>query len=217
MTPDPQAAVAPERAPVSILERLAPSLSFALLAISGAAGAMSIKIVFRALGESESVGLDAFYSAMAEVHALAGGILAAAALAGMLGIGVAAVRMFTTNRTSSPPGVLFLLPAGISFISPLITGYAGWLAISTVNNPYLSGIGEVSNTIWVLNWTAIAATAFALVFLVAFAFIPFTSRHGRKYTPVVFLLVIEAAIVAITILFFLVLRMCMSLTSNSFF
>jgi hypothetical protein len=183
---NPQIAAPSERARVSILERLAPSFSFSLATIAGAVGAAYIQWVFRALRMAENAGFAAVYGGLAEAHSVVTVILVLAAVIGVLGIIVAAARMFTTNRTASPPGFLFLVPAGISVLSPLIMGYAASLAVSTLKDPQGSGISGVAGTIEVLNWTAIGATLFALLILVVFTFVPFRSRTGRKFTPVIF-------------------------------
>lgn len=208
---NPQTAVPPERVRVSILERLVPSLSFALAAIAGAAGAVYIQMVFRGMRMAENAGLAAFYGGLAEVHSVVIVILVLAVAVGVVGIIVAAARMFTTNRTSSPPGVLFLGPAGISFLSPFLTGYAASLAVSAVKDPGASGLAGAAGTIEVLSWAAIGGAAFALLVLAVFTFMPFRSRTGRKFTPVLFLLLLEGAVAALAVAFVVELRMCWSL------
>lgn len=207
---NPQAPAALERARVSIIERLVPSFSFAIAALGGAAGAIYMQMVFRAMRESESAGIGTVYGAMAEVNLVLAVVSTLAAGVGVIGIIVAAARIFTTNRTSSPPGVLFLLPAGISLLSPFISGYAASLTLSAVTMPASGGLGGVIGTIEILNWAAIGIAVFALFGLALFTFIPFRALPGRRFTPVLFLLIIEGAVAALAIAFFLEYRMCLS-------
>lgn len=208
---NPQIAVPPERARVSILERLIPSFSLALAAIAGAAGALYLQWVFRGLRAAENAGIGAVFGGLAEVHSVVTVILAIAAVVGLAGIAVAAARMFTANQTSSPPGILFLLPAGTSFLSPFVMGYAASLTVSALNDPQGRGLSAAAGTIDILNWTSIGLAILALLVLLVFAFLPFRSRTGRKITPVIFLFLIEGAIVALAIAFFVELRMCIAL------
>lgn len=206
-----QTPVPPERVRVSILEKLFPSLSFALAAVGGAAGAITIQSVFRALRVAETAGAAAIIGGMAEVNLVMAVFLGLAALVGVIGIVVAAARMFTENRTSSPSGVFYLVPAGLSLVPPLLTGYAASLPVSAVRIPPSGGISALADTIGVLCWAAIGTSILALLLLAVYTFVPFGSRTGRKFTPLVFLLLIEGAVAAFAVAFLFELRMCWSL------
>src|SRR5689334_3582228 len=106
MTPEAHI-TAPVR--VSIFERLVPSLAFALASIAGIVGAMMIIRFFNIMREAETAGYAAFYGGVGEIEIITGVVLALAAFLGAIGILVSAIRLFTTNTTSSPPGVAFLL------------------------------------------------------------------------------------------------------------
>ncbi len=209
-----QTAILPVRTRISILERLAPSLSFALAALSGAVGAIYMQRFFRTLSAAENAGYVAYYMGMAEVDLLIGVVLGLSVVVGIAGIIVAAIRVFTANRTASPPGVLFLVPAGISLISPLMTGYAG--AVANLAMGSASGIANAGDKIAVLNWAAIGVTAIALVVLAIFTFVPFRSKNGRKFSPVLFLIIIEGAVVAAAVAFFLEMQMCWALAEKHY-
>ncbi|HVF46400.1 MAG TPA: hypothetical protein VNA17_02425 [Pyrinomonadaceae bacterium] len=196
---------------MSIVERLVPSLSFAVAALSGAAAAMWLQMVLRAMRNAENAGYTAFYNAMAEVYAIGGISLMIALALGLVGIATSAARMFTANRTASPTGVLFLLPAGICLVPALLVDYAGWLAVSAVNTPGSPGISGIAVTISVLNWAAVGTVVLAFLILAMFSFIPFRSRKGRKFSPVLCLIFIEVVIAALAVSFLLGLRMCWSL------
>ena len=211
--PTPQA---PERSRVSIVERVVPSMSFALASLSGAAAAAWMQLVFSAMRSVENAGYAAFYSAMTEAYAVGMVGLTMAAVVGLGGVATSAVRMFTVNKRSSPPGALFLFPAGLCLTPPLLTDYAGSLATAAVRNPVSGGLSSVSGTIDILNWLTIGVALFSLLFLAAFSFVPFNSRNGRKAAPVLFLVLIEGAVAALLASYALALYNCWTLAQANY-
>lgn len=197
-----------DTARASILEKLVPSAALATVALSGPAGAVMMMHVFAALRSSESAGYAAVYGAMAEVHTVPAVILSSAAAIGAVGIIVAAIRMFTKNETASASGFLYIVPAAVSFVPPILTGLAGWYVIKAINTPASGGVSGAVDMVTTLNWASIGTAAFALLVLGAFAFIPFKGRVGRKFSPVLILLLIEFVIIAASLAFSMVMRMC---------
>ncbi len=206
-----------EKVRVSILERLVPAAALGLLAFSGVVGAFHFRRVIAAMRQAENAGIDAFYAAMAEVFLVLGSLAAVAALFGVIGLIVSAARMFTTNTKASPPGFLFLIPAFFCFLPPLLADGAASLAIQTVSDPGGSGVSGVAGKIDILTWAAIGTSLLAFLVLAAFAFIPFSAKPARRYSPVIFLLVIEGAMLLMAGGFFVVMRICLSRTEYSFF
>ena len=199
MTPEVEI---PEKARVSIAERLVPAIGFAVAAAVGAVGGLTTLRNLNALRNSENAGFEAFFGATAEVEAMAGAILAIAAVLGVFGIAVSAVRMFTTNRTASPSGIrvlaaglLSLLPAfGIHFTLHMLEG--------AVINRVSGGVSAVAETVTMLTYISMAGTAVVFLVLLAFAFVPVSARLGRRYSTIVCLLIVEAAVIGMAAIFF---------------
>src|SRR4051812_4665082 len=98
-----------ETARVSIAERLVPCLSFGLSAIAGIVGGIMIFTFFEELRRAESAGFEAFFTGMARIQLVVGGVLTAAVLLGIAGIATAATRMFAARKKASPPGAVFIV------------------------------------------------------------------------------------------------------------
>lgn len=204
-----QFAQIPEKARVSMLERFVPSISLGLAALSGSAGsAMWLWTVSRFRAE-QNVGLAAFYAAMTQVKLAAIIFLVAAAILGSAGIVVSAVRMFTSNRKSSPPGTLFAVLGFLSLISPLLFGIALWLIFDSVE-PGNGGIAAWTGTVQVFSIAAFVASGLSILALLVFSFVPFSAKLGRKFSPLIFLIIVELAIVVTAVDFFLFGRASMS-------
>ena len=188
---------------VSIVERLVPSFSLGFVALSGSAGMLWWLGVIRAFKTSENVGLDAVYAAILETKVVVIVFLAVAAFVGLAGIAASAIRLFTENRKASPPGILFSLLGLFSTVSPMLFVALLWLVLNALQSPGV-GLGSLETTMWMLCLSAFIASAIAFVALLAFSFIPFSSRPGRKYSPLVFLIINEIGIVvlALDIIFF---------------
>ena len=209
-------AQAPQRAPVSIIERLIPSLSFGLAAISGGIGAMMIQKFFSDLRNTENSGLDSLYIGLARIDAVIGGILAAAALLGMVGLLICLIRMFSANSKSSPPGILFLLIGLLSLLPCFLVGIGIYLVIRSLFGPGVPNLSIVGSVVSFLTFSSIVVACLMILVLGAFSFVSFLSRPGRKYSPFVFLLLIEIGEICSSAAFFSVVKYCLSNTSASF-
>lgn len=189
---------------VSILERLVPSLGFAIAAFSGVIGGLMIMRVFNTLRVAETAGYAAFFGGIAEVEFGVGVVLVVAAIFTGIGVIFSAVRMFTTNTTSSPPGILLLLVGVISLTPPFVIHYCLHWMKSAVLSPAASegGIGVVADTITDLLYVAMGNAVLVLVILLVFSFIPFSSLTGRKVLPLVCLIFVEILVVAFAGLYF---------------
>ncbi len=168
--------------PVSILERLLPSLAFAVAAISGAIGGAMLIQFFNGLRESENAGYQAFFGGTAEVELVVGLILGFAVLLCALGFVVSVVRLFTTNSTASPPALLFLLGGLASTLPPLALHYALNLAKGVVLSPVAEegGVTAVAQTVATVSWLAIGSGGVFALGLLASAFVPFVARAGKR-------------------------------------
>lgn len=204
------------RAPVSILERLVPSVAFAIASMSGAIGAMLLEDLIAAIRSAETTGLNSLFAGLSRVNAVISGILMLSAAVGGIGLIFCVVRMFTTNRKATPPGILLLLMGCLSLIPSLILGIGVYLVILSVSGPLTAGINTIAWIVRILDIAAIAVTCLMIVVLGAFSFVGFSSRIGRKYSPFILFCVIEIAIIAAAAIFFSVVQFSNTHTNTPF-
>jgi hypothetical protein len=209
---NPNIETAPERARVSIAERLIPSLSFAVAAATGAVGAWQTRMFFDALRHAETAGFDAFFVGVSRIFLSGGILLSLAAGLGLIGIIVSTVRMFGNRATASPPGLLLLVAGGFSLISPVIVGCGMLMTVSAMTSPARGGIAMAADTVLTMTIGAMIASALSLMTLLALSFIPFSSRRGRKLLPLISLVVVEIATGALAAGFFWAAIQAMGLT-----
>ena len=189
---------------VSILERLVPSFAFVVAAISGAVGGVMLLRFLTALRQAETAGYAAFFGGTAEIEFVVGGVLVVAAVLGAIGILVSIIRLFTTNTKASPPGLLFLMTGLLSLVPPFALHYVlhtmkGVLVSPT---PTEGGISAVAGTVTTVSYFSIGAAALIALVLIVFPFIPFSSRPGRKASPIVCLMLVEIIIVVLSGIYF---------------
>jgi uncharacterized membrane protein len=199
MTPDNNINV---KARVSIVERLVPSLGFAVAAMSGALGGVMVLQFLNSLRNAAMAGRESFFMGTAKIEAVVGAVLAVAAVLGAIGILVAVIRLFTKNKKASPPGVLFLPLGLLALIPPFAIHYGLHLMEEIVGSQSPGGISMVGETETLISYFSIVAPFAIILALLAFSFIPFTSRLGRKISPILFLIVVEIAVVALCAIFF---------------
>ncbi|MEO7674702.1 MAG: hypothetical protein ABIU09_11580 [Pyrinomonadaceae bacterium] len=189
---------------VSILERLVPSLGFATAAISGAIGSALTLRFLSILRQSENAGLAAFFGGLAEVEFVVGLVLVFAAALCAIGILIPVIRLFTTNKTASPPGLLFLVAGLLSLVPPFALHYVLHLMKEVVRSPDQSGggVGTVAGTVTAVAYFAIGSAGVIALLLLAFAFVPFSSLAGRKALPIVCLMLVEILIAVLSGVYF---------------
>ncbi|HLA95608.1 MAG TPA: hypothetical protein VK612_07800 [Pyrinomonadaceae bacterium] len=190
------------KARVSILERLIPAISFGIAAISGIVGALLIRRMFAEFRVNENVGLSTVYIETAKIEAVVGAVLAVALFFGFVGVIVSAARMFTTNKKASPPGLLVPVAGFFGLLPPALVAAGMWIIIYALNNPETGNLGEKGAMVGSLMLGAVGAGIVAILILLVFAFVPFNARTGRKYSPIIFLLVVEGGILVLAGLFF---------------
>lgn len=187
---------------VSIIERLGISFGLALAAVAGVVGgAMTLRFL-NSLRNSESAGYHAFFTGAIEIEFVVGIILAIAAVVIAIGVLVSAIRMFTDNTKSSPPGVLFLLVALPAVVPPLLMHYVVHSMKRVVIEPVEGGIASVASTVTTFSFVAIGSGILVILILLAFAFVPFSSRPGRKVSPAICAVIAALMIAALSGLFF---------------
>jgi len=216
MSPDSQFPPSHVPASVSILERLMPSLGFAVAAIAGAVGAMMMQQLLGKLRASETAGLQFFYASVARINVVVGAILMLAVFLGGIALLICLIRMFTNNAKASPPGLLLFLIGGLSLLPALLTGLAVYLAMGSVVGPQMAGVSSVATSINALTVASIALTFLLILILGAFSFISFSAKSGRKYSPFLLLLVLEILTISAAVAFFRLLQICLTQTSTLF-
>ncbi|MEO8574359.1 MAG: TonB family protein [Pyrinomonadaceae bacterium] len=187
---------------VSILERLVPSLAFSIAAISGAVGGAMVLRFLDTLRHSESAGLAAFFGGVAEVEFVVGAVLIFAAVLCAIGILVSIIRLFTTNKTASPPGLLFLMTGLLSLVPPFALHYVVRLMKEVVQSQTDGGISAIAGTINAVTWFAIGSAGVIALVLLVFSFIPFSSHAGRKSSPLICLIVVEILLAVLIGIYF---------------
>ena len=189
---------------VSILERLAPSFAFAVAALSGAVGVVMFIRFFVRLQQSQNAGYASFFGGMAEIELVVGAVLIFAAVLGAIGILVSIIRLFTTNTTASPPGLLFLMMGLLSVVAPFAVHYVLHRMKEVVRTPGLveGGVSAVAGPFMTAAPFVIGAACVVALGVIAFSFIPFSSRAGRKASPLVCLMLVEILIVVMAGVYF---------------
>ncbi|MFN0140469.1 MAG: hypothetical protein ACKVQW_10350 [Pyrinomonadaceae bacterium] len=108
---------------VSIIERVGLSFGLVPAAVAGAVGgAMTLRFL-NDLRNSEAAGYSTVLTGTLEIEVVVGTVLAIAAIGIAIGVLVSAIRIFTNNKTASPPGILFLLVALLAAAPPLMMYY----------------------------------------------------------------------------------------------
>jgi len=147
---------------------------------------------FSLLQQSQIAGYASFFGGMAEVELVVGVVLVFAAVLGAIGILVSIIRLFTTNTTASPPGLLFLMMGLLSVVAPFAVHYVLHRMKEVVRTPGLveGGASAVAGPFMTAAPFVIGAACVVALGVIAFSFIPFSSRAGRKASPLVCLMLV---------------------------
>ena len=206
MTPTPEATNAqPALSIVSILARIVPSISYALPAMGAALSALLFIKVMRAMRYAEAAGIAAVAGGMSEANLAVVLTLYLAIFVGFIGIIVGLVRAFTTTTTASPSGWFFLI-VGILGLSPMLTLWqAESLLVEVLTRRAGPGIVAVASQISACLMVTIVLAAIACLILLVASVVPLPAalRAKRKWAPVVFLVIMELAMIGMTIMYHL--------------
>ncbi|MFY9619073.1 MAG: hypothetical protein WAM70_15890 [Pyrinomonadaceae bacterium] len=204
MTTEEQPQPAPVR--VSIIARLVPALSYALPALGAGVSAMLLLSVLRAMRNAEGAGIGAVAAGISEANVAILVTLYLAIVVGGAGVVIGLVRLFTTTTTASPSAWYYLI-AGILGLMPM---FALWRAQSLLLNaifPHSTGAGvsEVAGQITFFSIVAVVVGGVSILILLASAFVPLPAilHAKRKWAPLIALLVMETAIIAMTVVYHL--------------
>lgn len=189
----------PERARVSILERVVPAISFGLASISGVVAAAITISLFIRLRNEENAGAESIAEALATLNNATLPLLGLSIAVGVASVVISLVRMANEQTKSSPPGFLYLITAIPCMISPTLVVYSWWLVADVVtgrNTEDPVGTGEWISQMLIVA-TLIGGTS--LLTLPVFSFVPFSSRRGKKVTAVAALSLTVIGIAAIMV------------------
>lgn len=201
MTPTDQ--VVPTR--VSILARLVPAMSYALPAFGAALSVLMFVRVMRAMRFAESAGISAISAGMYEANVPIVAALYLAIVVGMIGIVVGIVRCFATTTTASPSGWFFLV-TGIIGLAPVLTFWQAESfflgALTSRSGPGIISVVRLIDTCLTLT-LGLAALGVLVLLVVSLIPLPAFLRAKQKWTPVIFLVLMEVALIVMTLLFHL--------------
>jgi len=206
MTPTPEATNAQSAlSRVSILARIVPSISYALPAMGAALSALLFIKVMQAMRNAEAAGIAAVAGGMSEANLAVVLTLYLAIFVGFIGTIVGLVRAFTTTTTASPSGWFFLI-VGVLGLAPMLTLWqAESLLVEVLTRRTGPGIVAVASQISACLMLTIALAAIACLILLVASVVPLPAalRAKRKWAPVVFLVIMELAVIGMTIMYHL--------------
>lgn len=204
MTPEEQLQPTPTR--VSIIARLVPALSYALPALGAGVSAMLLLSVLRAMRNAEGAGIGAVAAGISEANVAILVTLYLAIFVGGAGVVIGLVRLFTTTTTASPSALYYLF-GGILGLLPM---FALWRAQSLLLDAIFprsagAGVAEVAGQITLFSIVAIVLGGVSILVLLASSFVSLPAKFGskRKWAPLIALLVMETAVIAMTVVYHL--------------
>jgi hypothetical protein len=204
MTPQTQAPNRPPR--VSILARAVPAVSYLLPALGAAVSALLLVNVMRGMRNAEAAGIAAVSGGISQANLAIIVALYLAAIIGIVGVIIGLVRMFTTTTTANPAAWYFLVTGALGLVPVLFLWQAQSLLLNVIfGRSVTGGVAEVANQFTLLTMGAmIFGVTVALILLVsAFVPLPRILRARRMWAPFVILLMMQTAIIAMTVLFHL--------------
>jgi hypothetical protein len=197
MTPTEQ--VGPKRA--SILARLIPLSSYGLPAFGAALSAWLFIGVMQAMRNAEAAGIAAVAGGMSEANLAIIVTFYLGIFVGFAGIIIGVVRVFSNTMTASPAGWFYLVAALIGFAPTVTLWQAESLLIEVLVGRTQTGVAGVANQISIcLMLTLGLAVIGGLILLVASVVpLPAFMKAKRKWSPPVFLLIMELALILLTV------------------
>jgi hypothetical protein len=124
---------------------------------------------------------------------------------GFVGVVIGLVRMFTTVTTATPSTWYFLIIGIIGLVPVLLLWEAQSLLLGVLFGRTSGGVVEVARQVSLLSMLTMLCGALSVLILLVSAFVPLPRilYAKRKWPPVVLLLLMETAVIAMTILYHL--------------
>src|ERR1044072_196707 len=201
MTPGPfPPPPAPSR--VSILARIVPALSYALPALGAAGSAYLFIMVMRAMREAEAAGIGAVSRGLSEANLVIVVTLYLAIVVGFIGIVIGFARMFMTTTTASPSAWFYLI-TGILGFAPMCALWQAPARLLVVMFSRSSNIAMVASKITILLMLALSVGLVSILVLLVASVIPLPRflHAKRKWAGPVILIVMEIAVIVMTVLY----------------
>lgn len=197
MTPTEQ--IVPTR--VSILARIIPLCSYWLPAFGAAVSAWLFVRVMEAMKAAESAGIAAVAGGMSEANVAIIGTLYLAIFVGLAGLIIGLVRAFSRTTTASPAGWFYLVAGAIGLAPMLTLWQAQSLLIEVLVGRAGPGMAAVAEQITTCLILTLGFAAIGGLILLAASVVPLPAflRAKRKWSPAVFLLIMEVAIIVMTV------------------
>jgi len=202
MTPETEASSGVTRA--SILARIAPAISYALPTLGAAISALLFINVMQAMRNAETAGIAAVAAGVSETNIAILVSLYLAIAVGFIGIVVALIRLFTSTKTGSPSGWFYLITGVIG----LVPMFALWQAQSLLLEVIFgmsSGVVTVASQINLLLMLTISMAGVSILTLLVSTFVPLPRvlRAKRKWAPLIVLVLVEIAVIAMAVAYHL--------------
>lgn len=191
----------PDKVRVSIFERIVPFAAFGLAALAGGVGAYLILSLMNALSAAESAGTAAISGGLAEYTMYPLVLLYLAAAVGVVGICVAVGRMGFAEQTASPSGISYIVLGGLSLVPIGLVWYAGTIIIRVTTGTYRGEAMLAGNVVSELTVAAMVIAPIVLVVLLAWSLIPFKARPGRRYLPLIALVLMQIVLFVVAAMF----------------
>jgi len=197
MTPTEQ--FAPKR--VSILARLVPLSSYGLPAFGAAVSAWLFMGVMQAMRNAEAAGIAAVAGGMSEANLAIIVTLYLAIFVGFAGIIIGVVRVFSNPTTASPAGWFYLVAALIGFAPMMTLWQAESLLIEVLVGRTQTGVAGVANQITICLILTLGLALIGGLILLAASVVPLPAfmKAKRKWSPAVLLLIMELALIVLTV------------------
>lgn len=162
--------------------------------------------VLRAMRNAEGAGIGAVAGGISEANIAILVTLYLAIVVGGAGVVIGLVRLFTTTMTASPSAWYYLI-GGILGLTPM---FALWYAQSLLLDAIFpqsvgAGVSEVAGQITLFSIVAMVLGVVSILILLVSSFVPLPAvlRGKRKWAPLVTLLVMETAIITMTVVYHL--------------
>ena len=186
---------------VSIVARLVPAFSYGLAAFGAAVSAWFFVGVMQAMKNAETAGIAAVAGGMSEANLAVVITLYLATFVGLVGVLIGIVRAFSTTTTASPSGWLIVVMGVLGFAPMLTLWRAESLLLDVLTSRSGPGIVSVADQISLCLMLTIGLAAVGCVVLLVVSVVPLPAvlQAKRKWSPAVFLLMIELALILMTV------------------
>jgi len=184
---------------VSIFQRLIPSVSFGVTAISGLLGAWWLLDLFKTLKDDKNATIKGLMNSLGSIEQSVAMMLVLAAVIGA--ISVVVVFMRSDEDEATMPGGAYL--AGLPcLISPALTSYMMFLVIDAFHTPAKMGFEKLGGDVAEYALASIGAAGFSLLLLSAFVLLPFRARIVKRISPAIAVALITLCITTLVVISF---------------